>query len=155
MSGRASTRSRRRGERGVSWVTALLFLLAVGAGYLGYVWLPLFFDHYTVKQVVADYMNRAVKDHEDAQLVRDMVAKLHSLGQESTVDDAGRTIKVPKIEVDEGGVTWERDASTKALHVAFQYERQVVYPFLDRVDVTTFSIDRTYDISPPDWGPAR
>jgi hypothetical protein len=130
-------------------------ILVVGAGYLGWVWLPLYFDHYAVKQVVSDYMNQAVKNQDDAQLVRDMVAKIHSLGQVDAVDQSGRPVRVPAVPVEEGGITWERDKSAKTLHVAFEYERTVVYPFIDRTAVAVFTLDRTGDITVPDWGPAR
>jgi hypothetical protein len=130
-------------------------ILVVGGAYLGWVWLPLYFDHYTVKQVVSDYMNQAVKNHDDAQLLRDMVAKIHALGQVDAVDLSGRPVRVPAVPLEEGAVTWERDKSAKTLRVAFEYERRVVYPFIDRTDVHVFTLDRTGDITIPDWGPAR
>jgi hypothetical protein len=132
-----------------------MLLALVLAGYLGWVWLPLWFDHYTVKQVVADYMNQAVKNRDDAQLRRDMVAKLRSLGQVDGVDASGRPVRMPAIPVEEQAVIWERDPATRSLRVAFDYERRVVYPFLDRVEVTVFTLDRTGDLTLPDWGPAR
>lgn len=135
---------------------SLLFLLAAaGAGYLAWVWGPLYVSHYEVKQVVNDFINQAVKNHHDEELRQAMCEKLASLEKERTVDAYGRTELVPVIQVDPRDVTWERDDDAKTLHVAFQYERQVVYPFLDRTAVKTFSIDRTGDISLPDWGPAR
>jgi hypothetical protein len=136
-------------------VSVLLLLLVAGSAYLGWVWLPLYVDHYAVKQVVADYMNQAVRNHDDAQLVTKMVAKIHSLVQVETVDPAGRRSRVPAIPIEESAVTWERDQEAKTLHIAFEYERQVVYPYLDRTDVVVFTVDRTGDISLPDWGPAR
>jgi hypothetical protein len=129
--------------------------VAVGAAYLGWVWLPLYFDHYTVKQVVSEYMNQAVKNPDDARLVRDMVTKIASLRTMDAVDPSGRPVKVPAVPLEESAVTWQRDTSAKTLRVAFDYERQVVYPFIDRVDVAVFSLDRTADITIPDWGPAR
>jgi hypothetical protein len=127
----------------------------VGGGYLAWVWVPLYFDHYAVKQVVADYMNQAVKNPDDAGLRRAMVQKIHSLGQLETVDAYGQRAKVPAIPVDEQGVTWERDATAKSLRIAFEYERLVIYPILDRTTVKTFAVDKTSDLSLPDWGPAR
>ena len=62
-------RSARRGERGgVSWVTLLLLVLVVGGGYLAWVWGPIYFENYAVKQVVRDYMNQAIKNHDDEGL---------------------------------------------------------------------------------------
>ncbi len=139
----------------MTWVSVLLVILLVGGAYLGSVWLPLWFDHYTVKQVVADYMNQAAKNHDDEQLRRDMVAKIRALVTVESVDLSGRKVKVPAIPLDEAGVTWERDSATHTLRVAFEYERRVVYPLIDREAFTVFTLDRTGDTSIPDWGPAR
>jgi hypothetical protein len=133
----------------------LLLFLVVGAGYLAWVWAPLYFDHYAVKQVVSDYMNQAVKNRDDAALREAMVKKLASLFQEEGLDAYGQPAKVPAIRVDERALTWERDTSAKSLHIAFDYDREVVYPFLKRTAVKTFSVDRTSDLTLPDWGPAR
>ena len=145
----------RPGERGVTWVSVLLLLLVAGGAYLGWVWLPLYLDHYAVKQVVSDYMNQAVKNQDDAQLVHNMVDKLHALRERDAVDPSGRPARVPAIPVEERAVTWERNQAAKTLHIAFEYERQVVYPFLNRTEVAVFTVDRSGDISLPDWGPAR
>lgn len=131
-------------------------MLVVGlTGYLGWVWLPLYFDHYAAKQVVTDYMNQAVKNRDDAALRRAMVKKLASLSHVAGVDAYGAPARVPAIQVDERAVTWERDDAAKSLHIAFEYDREVVYPFVNRTAVKTFSVDKTFDVSLPDWGPAR
>ncbi len=166
MSGPATSRSprprtgpgragRRRERGGVSWVTLLLVVGVAAGGYWGWVWFPIYFDHYTVKQVVNDYMNQAVKNPDDATLRQNMVKKIASLVQVKTVDAHGLPVTVPAIVVDERAVIWERDRDTKLLHVAFEYERQVEYPFLDRATVKTFIVDRTGDLTIPDWGPQR
>ncbi len=139
----------------MSWVTLLLVVVVAGAAYLGSVWAPVYFDHYTVKQVVADYMNQAIKNKDDEQLVRRMVAKIRGLGTVAALDQYGQPVKMPAIPLEESAVTWQRDEQAKSLHVAFEYERQVVYPWLDRVDVKTFSVDRTGDLNLADWGNTR
>jgi hypothetical protein len=156
MSGPASCASRRLGERGgVSWVTLLLVVVVAGAGYLTWVWGPIYVESYTVKQVVKDYANQAIKNPNDAELRAAMVAKIHSLGQIDAVDASNRPVKVPAIPMVESEVTWQRDAQAKTLRIAFDWERQVVYPFLDRVTVTTFTFDKTEDLNRADWGPSR
>ena len=136
-------------------MSVLLVLVVAATGYLGWVWVPLWFDQYTVKQVVTDYGNQAVKNHDDDRLVHDMVAKIQSLSQVDGVDAAGQPVKVPAIPLDERAVTWERDEATRSLHVAFEYERRVVYPLLGRTDVAVFTFDRTFDLNLANWGPAR
>jgi hypothetical protein len=157
MSGTRSPRARRAERGAISWVSLVLLVAVVGGGYLGWVWIPVYFQLYTVKQVVRDYMNQAVKNTDDAVLRRNMVLKIRSLEQVEALDAAGQVVRVPALDLDERQVLWERDAGggSPTLHVAFAYERQVVYPFLDRADVRVFEVDLTGDLTRADWGPAR
>jgi hypothetical protein len=118
---------------------------------------PLYFELYAVKQVVRDYMNQAIKNRNDEGLRHNMVLKLRSLEQVEGVDAAGRPETIPAIQVDERQVEWERDASAQppTLRIAFSYEREVMYPFLDRTDVAVFDVDLTSDLTRADWGPSR
>jgi hypothetical protein len=118
---------------------------------------PLYFELYAVRQVVRDYMNQAIKNPDDAGLRRNMVRKLRSLELIEAVDDRGQAARVPAVGLDEREITWERDTAARppTLRVAFRYERQVLYPILDRADVRVFEIDLTGDLTQADWGPAR
>jgi hypothetical protein len=135
----------------------VLIAVVVGGGYLAWVWVPLYFELYAVRQVVRDYMNQAIKNPDDAGLRRNMVRKIRSLELVEAVDDRGRSARVPAVGLDEREITWERDTAARppTLRVAFRYERQVVYPILDRADVSVFEIDLTGDLTQADWGPAR
>ncbi len=147
-----------RGERGeVTWVGALLLLLVVGGGYLAWVWGPAYVLLYEVKQVVRDYMNQAVHDRNDAELVANMTKKLATLAEVDGLDAYGRPARVPAVAVDPRDVTWERDADAHPprLHVAFAYERSVTYPFIERTATKVFAVELENDLSLPDWGPAR
>ena len=157
MSGPASPGKSRRERGQISWVTLLLVAAVTTGGYLGWVWLPLYFENYTVKQVVRDYMNQAIKDRDDATLRRNMVLKIRSLDHVETVDYRGERVSVPAISLEEPQVEWERNETTApaTLRVAFAYERRVVYPILDRTDVKVFEVDLTGDLARADWGPAR
>jgi hypothetical protein len=150
-------KSRHRERGGISWVTLLLIVLVVGGGYLGWVWAPLYFEHYAVKQVVRDYMNQAIKDADDDGLRRNMVLKIRSLREVDALDARGGSARVPAVALDERRVRWERNraAQPPTIHVAFEYERQVLYPLLDRAEVRVFDVDLTGDLTRPDWGPAR
>jgi hypothetical protein len=152
-----SVRSRRVERGGVSWVTALLLALVAGGAYLGWVWVPVYFELYTVKQVVRDYMNQAIKNTDDDHLRRNMVLKIRALAQVDVRDALGEPARVPAIQVDEHEIAWERDAAARppTLRVAFAYEREVVYPLLDRADVKVFEVDLTGDLTRADWGPSR
>jgi hypothetical protein len=159
MSGPRSSRRPLRDEpRGaVTWVSLLMFVSVAAAAYLGWVWLPLWFDHYAVRQTVRAYSNEAIKNPDDAYLVHQMVEKIRSLRSEDGVDSMGRHVPVPAVVVEEHAVTWQRDlaATPQTLRVAFDYDRQVVYPFVGRTYVKTFTVDETNDIARADWGPQR
>jgi len=146
------------GERGaITWVTALILAMLVGAGYLAVVWIPVWFVHYAATQVVRDYGNQAVKNPDDAALVEHMCQKLRTLDTIRVPGPDGRPEARPTVEVAPQEVTWERDTSAvpPTLHVAFDYHRDVYYPILDRWTERTMRVDVTMDISRADWGPAR
>lgn len=147
-----------RAQRGaITWVTLLLLVVLVVAGYLSWVWAPIYYENYAVKQVVRDYMNRAVMNHDDDSLRGRMVAKIRSLGEVDGLDQFGRPARVPAIPIEEQDVTWERDmnAQPPTLHVSFYYLREVDLPILERKTSKVFTIDLSNDLTIPDWGPAR
>jgi hypothetical protein len=150
--------SRRAGERGeVTWVGLVLLVALVAGVYLGWVWGPVYFVHYEVKQVVREYMNQAVRNPNDAELVDRMVRKLESVARDDGVDEYGDPARVPAVVVDADSVTWEREAGANPpmLHVSFEYERTVTYPLLGTTGSKVFSVDLENDLTKPDWGPAR
>ena len=150
--------SARRAERGgISWVTLLLLVIVVGGGYLAWVWLPIYFENYTVKQVVRDYMNQAIKNKDDEGLRRNMVLKIRSLDEREVVDEDGRTVRVPGVALDERDVTWERDTRSQPpmIRVSFEYAREVEYPVLDRTTTKVFVVDLSNELTAANWGPPR
>jgi hypothetical protein len=149
---------RRLDRGGVSWVTALLLAVIASAIYLAIVWVPIYFVHYEVKQAVRDYMNQAIKNRDDASLVENMCAKLRVLDTVTVVGEDGRERKVPAIDLQPQDVTWERDTSGERpmLHVAFEYKREVRYPYLSETPREWVgSVDLQNDIGFVDWGPSR
>ena len=151
-----SPRRARRLERGAaSWVTVLLVLGLAGAAYAAVVFGPPAVLHYEVKQVVRDYGNQAIKNPNDEQLLRDMILKIRSLDAVAGVDDAGRKIRIPVVELTREDVLWERTKDPPELHVAFEYPRTLELPFLDRVVERVYQVDLTIDQKRADWGPQR
>ncbi len=146
------------GQRGqISWVTLLLLAAGAIVAVLAWTWLPVYFDHYAVKQVVRDYMNQAVKNHDDQTLRRGMIAKIAAIRFDEATDEAGATERIPVVKLEEQDVTWERDESVRPamLHVAFSYVREVTYPIAGSKATKEFTVDLTSDLAVPDWGPAR
>lgn len=158
MQAPAPSTSRAALERGgITWVTAFLLLLVAGAAYLAITWGPVWFVHLEVKQVVHDYMNQAVKEPNDAELVANMVHKLRTLDTQVVPDARGALVSVPTVEIRPGDVSWTRDTRVEppTLRVAFEYTRAVRYPFVERWTETTLRVDLTKDVGRPDWGPIR
>jgi hypothetical protein len=142
---------------GVSWVTLALLAALVGGGYAVWMWGPVYLVHVEVKSVVHDYMNRAVRNHDDAKLVEDMIHKLNTLEELEVTGNDGKPARIPTVQLAAQDVTWERDAraTPPVLHVAFDYTRPVAYPLLARWTSATFSVDLENDLTVPDWGPTR
>jgi hypothetical protein len=145
-----------RGERGAaSWVTVLMLIGLVVGGYLAVVFVPPAVLHYEVKQVVRDYGNQAIKNANDEELIQRMLHKIRSLESVEATDGAGRTVRVPVVDIPREEVVWERSKEPPTLHVAFEYVRTIEYPFLDRSIERVYQVDLTMDQARADWGPSR
>jgi hypothetical protein len=149
-----SARTRVLGERGaISWVTAVLLLALATAGYLAWTFVPVFLDHYEVKQIVREFSNRAVRNPDDLALKREMCLKFEAIREIEEAGEDGRARRVPAVRIGPDEVVWERNASSSppTLHVAFTYVRRVRLPFLDRAVEQAFAIDSTREIDVPNW----
>jgi len=144
-------RAARRRASGSAWVNTLLLLALAGVTYLTVVWLPVYVDHYQARQVTRDFMNQAVKNRDDAQLVAGLSRRLATVRTLRGTDEEGRQWTAPAVDVPPESIGWERDVETKTLRVWFEYEREIVYPFLDRSTVKLFTVDFEYDITVPQW----
>jgi hypothetical protein len=138
----------------ITSVGVLIILGLAAAAYLAWMWVPVYVVHYEVVQVVRNFGNQAVKDHDDTRLVEQMVAKLRSLDQVVEAGPDGRRETRPVVDVSPQDVTWER-VEPATLHVAFDYEREVAFPLVDRNIERTMSVDLTMDVSIPNWGSSR
>jgi hypothetical protein len=149
---------RRHDRGGVSWVTALLLVLLASAAYLAVAWYPVYVVHYAARQTVREFMNQAIKNKDDAQLVANLCAKLKTLATVPAVAADGREEEIPAINVDPQDVIWERDtgAQPPTLRVSFEYTREVQFPYLASMNREWVgSIDMESDISVVNWGPLR
>jgi hypothetical protein len=143
-------------ERGAaSWVTILLVLGIAAGAYAAVVFVPPMVLHYEVKQVVRDYGNQAVKNKNDAALLEEMVTKIRLLQSVPGVDDSGRKVRIPVIDISKQDVTWERTAEPPSLHVEFEYPRTLELPWLDRSLERVYRVNLTMDLTRADWGPQR
>jgi hypothetical protein len=152
------TAARRSDRGGISWVTVVILLAIASAVYLTIIWAPIYVVHYEAKQAVRDYMNQAIKNPDDAQLVENLCAKLKTLDRVKVVGEDGLERVLPAIDLRPEDVSWERDTSSSppVVRVKFEYTREVRYPYLsERPREWVGRVDLENDISMPDWGPSR
>lgn len=137
----------------VSWVTLFLLAIVGGGAYLAWAWGPAYLRNFQAKQIVREYVNRAVKDRDDAALVRELCDKLRAIDTVMARGEDGQLVEQPAIPVTVDDVTWDADRSgtPPTLHVAIEYAAVVSYPWLERQDRKVFAIDVTEDISVPVW----
>ncbi len=141
-----------RDDRGaITWVGAVLLLGIATGAYLAWVWIPVYVVHYEVEQVVRQFGAAAIGNRDDGVLVEQMTARIRALHEERQPGPDGQQVVRPLVDVRPQDVTWERsDAST--LHVAFDYDREIPLPFLDRKLERVMNIDLVMDVSSPRWG---
>jgi hypothetical protein len=152
-----SSTAARPARGAVTWVSLLLLVVLVGGAYLGWTWAPVYWVHVQVKQVARDYMNRAIKDTNDAALVEMMAKRLRSVSAQEEPDESGALVKVPVVRVDPREITWQRDPTTTppTLRVFFEYTRNVPYPLINRWTEKTLAVDITEELTRADWDTAR
>ncbi len=145
-------------QRGaITWVTVVLVLALSSAGYAGWVGFPIYWTHLRATQVVRDYGNRAVKNADDAALKAGLLRDLAALETDPGEGPDGSPTEWPAVKVDPEDLVWERGGTKEAptLHVAFEYDRHVLLPFLGRYLDRRFEVDLDLDTSRADWGKAR
>ena len=145
---------RRPSERGeITWVTLLLLLSLIAAGYLAVVWGPVYLVRYEAGVVAIEYANKSVHNFNDEELVAGLCSRLAALDQVKAPQPDGTIAMVPAVDVRPGDVTWVRNTTVvpPTIHVGFEYTTSVYYPLLDRFTERTFAIDRFQDIQPAKW----
>jgi hypothetical protein len=149
----ASAMQARRGERGeVSWVGLVLLLGAAAVVYAAFAWVPVYIRMQQVDEIVRGQVNLAVHEPDDARLVADLVRRIRALDTVEVETAEGRTERVARIDLSPRDVVWERNPEKRNLHIAFSYSLEAEYPWIHRVQPYTVEVDRTADISLPDWG---
>lgn len=141
---------------GVSWVTALLLLLVAGGGFLAWTWTPVWMMHIEVKQCVRDYMNRAIKNRNDAVLLQKMSDELRRRTAQEMPGEDGELVEASAVDLGPADVIWEREeGDPPTLHVQFEYTRPVHYPLVDRWTEITLEVDLVNELTHAEWGQSR
>jgi hypothetical protein len=134
-------------------VGAVLLAALVAGVYLAWVWVPVYATHYEVKRVVREVGYRAAKDRDDGQLVEALASRLRALDAVPAPAADARARRA-LIDLQPQDITWER-VPPASLHIAFEYERQVAYPIIDRTVDRVMTVDLVLDVSRPIWEASR
>lgn len=139
----------------MSLLSVLLLLALAIVAYLGWVWVPIYSEAYEVKQTTRGFMNRAVKNPHDDELVEGLSKKLEALHRVRTIDEEGRATDEPAVVVPVEDIHWVRDTDSRPpiLRVSFSYERQVTYPWIGKTVTKIFEVRLENDLTVPIWDP--
>ena len=132
----------------------LLVLVVAGSGWVAWAAVPAYMLHLEVKQVVRDFANQAVKSTGDEALVERMAERIRGLAQVEEAGRDGRPERRPAVDLQARDVSWERLPGDQ-LHVAFDYEREIQLPLVERRLPRRFSVDLTLDVARAEWEKPR
>src|SRR6267142_5866396 len=141
---------RRRGDRGLTFVTVLL-VVAVAFGGL---WLatygPAYWENIEVSRVLKEAANMSYRQPDDHELRNYVFRELHHLFDQK-IEDHGRVTTEMRIDVDEGDLRIERTQIPAYIHIWLTYSRDVQVPLLGQQRRVTFNDYAEQDLSPVKW----
>jgi len=141
---------RRRGDRGLTFVTVLI-VVAVAFGGL---WLatygPAYWENIEVTRVLKEAANMSYRQPDDHELRNYVFRELHHLFDQK-VEDHGRVTTEMRIDVDEGDLRIERTQIPAYIHIWLTYSRDVQVPLLGQQRRVTFNDYAEQDLSPVKW----
>jgi hypothetical protein len=141
---------RRRGDRGLTFVTVLI-VVAVAFGGL---WLatygPAYWENIEVTRVLKEAANMSYRQPDEHELRNYVFRELHHLFDQK-VEDHGRVTTEMRIDVDEGDLRIERTQIPAYIHIWLTYSRDVQVPLLGQQRRVTFNDYAEQDLSPVKW----
>src|SRR5712671_34270 len=141
---------RSRGDRGITFVTVLLAIAAVGA----VLWLatygPAYWENFEVKRVLKEAANMSYRQPDDRELRNYVFRELHHLFDQK-VEDHGRVITEMRIDVEDSDLRIERTQIPPAVHIWLSYSRDVEVPVIKQQRRITFTEYAEQDLSPVKW----
>jgi len=141
---------RRRGDRGLTFVTVLIIVAVVA----GVFWLgtygPAYWENIEVKRVLKEAANMSYRQPDDHELRNYVFRELHHLFDQK-IEDHGRVVTEMRIDVDEGDLRIERTQIPAYIHIWLTYSRDVQVPLLGQQRRVTFNDYAEQDLSPVKW----
>jgi hypothetical protein len=141
---------RRRGDRGLTFITVLI---ALGAA-AGVFWLatygPAYWENFEVRRILREAANLSYREHDDGRIRQFVFIQLHYVFEQK-VEDHGRELTEMRIDVDDGDLRIERTQIPAAISIWLTYSRDVEVPLLHRQRRVTFNEYASQDLSPVKW----
>jgi hypothetical protein len=139
-----------RSQRGITFVTVLLFVAAVA----GVLWVvtygEAYWEDFEVKRVLKEAANLSYREADDARIRAFVFNELKHLF-EHKVEDHGRVISEMRIDVDESDLRIERTQIPAFVHIWLTYSRDVEVPLIHQQRRVTFNDYAGQDLSPVKW----
>jgi hypothetical protein len=134
--------TRRRDGGSFNVVTALLLLVAIGVGYVAYVYLPPWMRNRRVQQAMKEASYQAWRSDDDAlrKIVLDRTGRLWP-------EAAASNGRLPEIRG--GMIDIERDREARTAAIALSYEVEVELPLLDQRRTVRFDNRVETSTAPP------
>src|SRR5258705_4603149 len=129
---------RRRGDRGLTFVTVLLGVAVAFGGLWLATYGPAYWENIEVSRVLKEAANMSYRQPDEHELRNYVFRELHHLFYQK-IEDHGRVTTEMRIDVDEGGLRIERIQLPAYIHIWLTYSRDVHVPLLGQQRRVTFN----------------
>ena len=140
----------RRSDRGLTFVTVLLFAGALSAVVLAITYGHAYWENLEVKRVLKEAANLSYREYDDGRIREFIFKELHHLFDQK-VEDHGRVITEMRIDVDDSDLRIERTQIPQMMHIWLTYSRDVEVPVIHKQRRVTFNEYAEQDLSPVKW----
>src|SRR4051812_46761753 len=140
----------RRSERGITFVTVLIFVGIAAAAFWFATYGPAYWENFEVRRVLKEAANMSYREKDDRRIHDYIFKELHHLFDEK-VEDHGRVLTEMRIDVDDGDLRIERTQIPAAINIWLTYSRDVVVPVLHQQRRVIFNEYASQDLSPIKW----
>jgi hypothetical protein len=141
---------RRRGDRGLTFITVLLFAGVAAAVLWFATYGQAYWENFEVKRVLKEAANLSYREADDRRIREYVFKELHHLFDQK-IEDHGRVLTEMRIEVDDGDLRIERTQIPAFVHIWLTYSRDVQVPLLKQQRRVTFNEYAEQDLSPVKW----
>jgi hypothetical protein len=141
-----------RSQRGLTWVSFLLLVVAVAGGYWLFVFAPVYIDNAEVKQLCAQAGNMAYTEHRDEIIKSFVVSNIQNKFGYDEMQPNGMTRKAYSIDFDpEQDVRVERTQTPPLITIDVSYGRRVSLPIIGGARTINFTVHADKDLSATKW----